>query len=253
MLLVVDIGNTTTRVGVWDGGEVGVVSVSPTHELAASARVGEVARQASGQGAAGGEVALCCVVPSAESAWREWAAGEGREVFVVRGDTETPLRNRYRDPERLGGDRLAAAVGAVRRFGAPVLVASLGTAPMVDAVSAEREFLGGAIGVGVQTGLDALAKSTEALPRVAANEVAGAIGADTEECLGVAAVHGTAGLVAGLAERMREVVGANAPLAITGGHAELISGYLRVAHEVAPTLLLEGVGAVWEHHRGERG
>jgi type III pantothenate kinase len=119
---------------------------------------------------------------------------------------------------------------------------------VVDAVSAGREFLGGAVAIGVQSGLEALAEKTAALPRVEASRPQGMIGRDTEECLRAGAACGTAALVEGVAERMREEIGAGAPLVVTGGHAELVSRCLRGEHEVAPTLTLEGVAAVWEHN-----
>lgn len=251
-LLVVDIGNTTTKVGAWKAGVVRAVSVSPTREVAAViAGVSQLMAAADGAGGRGFEVALCSVVPEAERAWLEWAEREGREMFVVRGDTPSPLTNRYRAPARLGGDRLAAAVGAARRFGAPVIVASLGTVVVVDAVSPAKEFLGGAIWVGMATGFATLAERTAALPQVSAEAPSTPIGADTETCIHVGASYGTAALVEGLAERMREFIGEGAPLAVTGGEAELLSFYLKAKHEVAPTLTLEGIGSIWEHNHGK--
>ena len=247
MLLVVDIGNTTTRVGVWQDGAAAGVKVFPTGDACRTSQLTE--RLALNPEDV--DLALCSVVPPATEGWVEWHQAAGRRSLVVRGDTDTPLTNRYRDPPRLGGDRLAAAVGAVRRFGAPVVVVSLGTATVVDAVSAQSEYLGGAIAVGVQTGLDALAEKTRALPRVSAAQAHSAIGEDTQECLLVGATYGMAALVEGLVGRLREVVGAGAPLVMTGGHAELISRCLRSEHEVVPTLTLEGVAAIWEHNCGE--
>jgi type III pantothenate kinase len=167
-LLVVDIGNTTTKAGAWNGETVEAVSVAPTRE--SESLIGAVPRLMAAAGRAGGpqfEVAICSVVPEAEAAWLEWCKRDGRSAFAVRGETRTPLANRYRAPARLGPDRLAAAVGAAKRFGAPVIVASIGTAVVVDAVSQGKEYLGGAIWVGVTTGLEALAQRTAGLPNLA--------------------------------------------------------------------------------------
>lgn len=252
MLLVADVGNTNTRVALWAGGAVGAVSLSPTQDLIRPAQVAALMARAAGEVPEEVPLAFCSAVPAAEAAWRQWAAGGARNIFLVRGDTNAPLKNRYREPARLGGDRLAAAVGAVTRLGAPAVVASLGTATVVDAVSANREFLGGAIAVGLQTGLDALAEKTRALPRVEAGEPPNPVSDNTEACLLSGAVHGTAALVEGLAERMRDRVGREAPLVLTGGHAELISAHLRLAHQMIPTVTLEGVALIWEHKRGAR-
>ncbi len=250
-LLVVDIGNTTTKVGVWEGGAVRGLSVGPTSGVA---KPGDLASQVTAAADAGEEgefeVALCSVVPEAASDWVQWCERESRPAFIVRGDMPSPLVNRYRTPRRLGPDRLAAAVGAARRCGVPVIVASVGTTVVVDAVSPDCEYLGGAIWVGMASGFQALAERTAALPKASRDLPAGPIGADTEACIRVGAAYGTASLIDGLASRIREAIGPNTPLVVTGGDAELLSSYLRVQHEVVPTLTLEGVAAIWEHNRG---
>jgi type III pantothenate kinase len=250
-LLVVDIGNTTTKVGAWNGEAVEAVSVTPTRE--SESLIGTVSRlmaAAESADARAFDVAICSVVPEAEAAWLEWCEREGKPSFVVRGDTPSPLVNRYREPARLGPDRLATAVGAAHRFGAPVIVASLGTAVVIDAVSASKEYLGGAIWVGMATGFAALADRTIALPRVATEPPSSPIGGDTEAGLHAGAVYGTAALVESVAERMREFIGEGAPLILTGGDADLISFYLKAKYEVAPYLTLEGTALIWEHSRG---
>jgi type III pantothenate kinase len=246
-LLVVDIGNTLTKAGVWEEARLGLVVQRPTQETAALA--GEVARMAAA-GTDPAPVALCSVVPEALEVWVKWAERGGRSVLEIRGDTETPLANRYRAPETLGPDRVAAAVAAERRLGAPVIVASIGTAVVVDAVSPKREYLGGAIWVGTRLGFRALADGTVGLPRVSMADVSTPIGGDTETSLRVGALHGTAALVEGLATRMREHLGEQAPLAVTGGDAEGIAPYLKTAHDVCPTLTLEGLALIWEHVHG---
>lgn len=251
-LLVVDIGNTTTKVGVWEGGAVRGLSVGPT---SGKAKPGDLVAQvtaAAGAGEGGEfEVALCSVVPAAATAWVQWCERESRPAFIVRGDLPSPLVNRYRNPGRLGPDRLAAAVGAARRCGAPVIVASVGTTVVVDAVSPDCEYLGGAIWVGMASGFEALSESTAALPKASRDLPPAPIGAETEACIRVGAVYGTASLIEGLVSRMCEAIGRDAPLALTGGDAELLSPHLRLQHEVVPTLILEGIAAIWEHNRGQ--
>ncbi|MFB3880567.1 MAG: type III pantothenate kinase [Armatimonadota bacterium] len=247
-LLVVDIGNTTTKVGTWNGATIEDVSVSPTDDhprwdSAAGPLLGRVAR------APAAPVAICSVVPAAEAALVRWDELQGKTPFLLRGDTPAPLVNLYRTPDRLGPDRLAAAVAAAHRFGAPVIIASLGTAVVVDAVSPAKEYLGGAIWVGMETGLAALVERTAGLPRVVPEQASRPIGRDTEECLLAGAFHGAAALVEGLAARMRDSIG-NAPLVLTGGDADLISPLLRARHDVVPHLTLEGTALIWEHNRG---
>lgn len=249
-LLVVDIGNTTTKVGAWNGATVETVSVTPTRDSESRISNPESRVLAAASLDSQFPVAICSVVPEAEAAWLEWCEREGKPAFVVRGDTPSPLVNRYRAPARLGPDRLATAVGAAHRFGAPVIVASLGTAVVIDAVSASKEYLGGAIWVGMATGFAALADRTIALPRVVPEPPSSPIGGDTEAGLHAGAVYGTAALVESVAERMREFIGEGAPLILTGGDADLISSYLKAKHQLAPYLTLEGTALIWEHSRG---
>lgn len=233
-VLVVDIGNTTTRLGLWEGREAREVAALSTGEVTA-----EAPPLTEG-------LALCSVVPAAEVSWRAWAEAHDLELLAIRGDTPAPVTNHYADPAQLGPDRLCAAVGAANRLGAPVIVVSLGTATVVDAVSAERELLGGAIACGLDTGLAALHERTAALPRVTAEAPLRAIGRDTVAGLRAGAVLGAAALVEGLVARMREVVGP-AKVAVTGGNAGLVAPHLRgEGWHTYPTLALEGAGLIWE-------
>jgi len=102
-------------------------------------------------------------------------------------------------------------------------------------------------------GFAALADKTTALPRVTPERPSSPIGADTEACLHAGAAYGTAALVDGIAARMREFIGEETPLALTGGDAELISYCLRSKHEVVPYLTLEGVALIWEHNHRPAG
>ncbi len=238
-LLVVDIGNTTTKVGVWNGTTIEAVSIAPT------ANTTNLESRVSNLDA----VAICSVVPQAEARWLELCQREGHDVFVLRGDTPAPLTNRYREPARLGPDRLATAVGAAHRFGVPVIVVSLGTAVVIDAVSASKEYLGGAIWVGITPGLDVLFERATMIPRISGRPPSTPIGANTEECLLAGAFHGTAALIEGIVARMREHVGKETPLILTGGDAELVSFYLAMPHEVVPYLTMIGTALIWEHCR----
>lgn len=248
-LLVVDIGNTTTKAGVWDGHAIGPSSSCPTQESGELLeRVSQLAAAVGHDGTQKLDVALCSVVPEAEKTWLAWCEHEGRTAFVVRGDTPTPLVNRYLTPARLGPDRLATAVAATQRFGVPVIAACVGTAIFVDAVSANNEYLGGAIWVGMAAGLSLLAQRAKTLPQVTIKPPSTAIGGETEACLHAGAIYGTAGLIDALASKMKETIGEDAPLVLTGGNSELLSHYLNKAHEVVPTLTLEGVATIWEHN-----
>jgi type III pantothenate kinase len=249
-LLVVDIGNTTTRAGVWQDGAVRELRVVGTRALIEAPDTTEFDIIAKAAGSERLRVAISSVVPDAESAWTRWCQESGVDFMVIHGDTPTPLANRYADPRQLGPDRLANAVAAVRRVGAPAVVAGLGTATVVDAVSAERGFLGGAIAVGVETGVTALSEMTAGLPSIALRAPMPEIGARTEDCMRIGAVVGAAALIEGLTARFRALIGEGAPLVLTGGNAGIVAGHLSLEHMVFPDLTLEGIGAIWEYSHG---
>jgi type III pantothenate kinase len=250
MLLVVDIGNTTTRVGVWHDGVAREVRVVGTRALIEAPDRAELDTLANAAGVEQRRVAISSVVPDAESVWTRWCQEHGVQFMVIHGDTPTPLVNRYADPRQLGPDRLANAVAAVGRVGAPVVVVGLGTATVVDAVSAEREFLGGAIAAGLETGVAALSKMTAGLPPVRLRAPTPEIGESTEDCMRIGAVIGTAALIEGLVTRFRALIGQSAPLVLTGGNAGIVAEHLLLEHTVFPHLTLEGIGAIWEYSHG---
>jgi type III pantothenate kinase len=249
-LLAVDIGNTTTRVGIWQDGAAREVRVVGTQALMAASDTTEFDAIARAAGIEQRWVAISSVIPEAESAWTRWCQETGARFMVIHGDTPTPLTNRYADPRQLGPDRMANAVAAMRRVGAPVVVAGLGTATVVDAVTARKEFVGGAIAVGVETGIAALSRMTANLPLIPLQAPVPEIGERTEDCMRIGAVTGTAALVEGLASRFRALIGQGAPLVLTGGNADIVARHLLLEHAVFPHLTLEGIGAIWDHAHG---
>lgn len=260
-LLVVDIGNTRTSVGLWDGRSATELSLFATvgyslspHEIPRLARLDS-------EGAPRADelrgVAVCSVVGRAMEPWGVWAQRNGLEFMGVSGEMSAPLVNRYKvQSGGPGGDRLCAAVAAASRLGTPAIVVSLGTATVVDAVSAEREFLGGVIAAGITMGLQALHDHTDVLPWLWSESLwsgppGSTIGHNTEECMRIGAILGTAALVEGLVARMRAEIGPS-KVALTGGGGSLVAPHLRFGGEVEwavyPTLVLEGAGIIWEHH-----
>ena len=240
-MVIVDIGNTTTRVGEWKNRELREVAVIDAADQARVLAAGPKARG----------VAICSVVPEATPVWEAWAQANALPTWVLHGTTPAPVTNLYAQPERLGADRWAAAAGAVARLGAPVIVVQLGTATIVDAVSASREFIGGAIAVGLETGLEAMAAAAAQLPRAPLVMPSKVLGLTTEQGLQVGAVIGTAALVEGLVRRMKREIGEEAKIALTGGNAVHIAPHLEeVEYELFPNLVLEGTAVIWEFNQG---
>ena len=152
----------------------------------------------------------------------------------------------YPKPNSIGPDRLANAVAARKRFGAPVVVVDFGTAVTFDVVNRAGNYAGGIIAPGLAAMTDYLHEKTALLPQITIREINTAIGKSTEQAMLIGAVHGYRGLVRELiAELKRELRVKKLPVVATGGYAKLMAAKLPEISAVAPDLTLEGLRLVW--------
>ena len=249
MLLLFDIGNTNTHVGLADRRRVVKQADIPTASwFDGGARkrlrrfVGAVPPEAA---------ALCSVVPRATTRVRT-ALRHGWRVrpFELTARTLRGVGIDYPRPETIGQDRLANAVAARHHFGAPVVVLDFGTAVTFDVIDAAGNYAGGVIAPGLAAMTDYLHEKTALLPRIQIREVRTSIGRSTEEAMRVGAVHGYRGLVRGvIGELKRELAVKRLPVVATGGYAKLMASRLPEITAVDPLLTLEGLRLTWaEHH-----
>jgi len=250
MILLFDIGNTHTHVGLADGGRVLKQANLPTLSWFGGGARALVKKLAGGKPLAG--AALCSVVPRAtpivtktvRSLWR-------LETRVLTAKTITGVGIDYPKPDTIGPDRLANAVAARRRFGAPVVVLDFGTAVTFDVINAKGNYAGGIITPGLAAMTDYLHEKTALLPRIKIREVYTAIGQSTEEAMLVGAVRGYRGLVRELiGELKRELRTDTLPVVATGGYAKLMAAKLPEISVVVPELTLEGLRLFWLEHEG---
>jgi len=150
--------------------------------------------------------------------------------------------------EMLGADRFVNALAAWQLMKRPVVVVDVGTTATVDAV-ADATFLGGAIAPGPHFLVQALAQGTARLPQVMPAIEAWAIGKTTQQAIQAGVGHGFVGMVRALIEETRSVIGATAPIVMTGGWATRIMPYLNLPVLVEPRLTLEGLRYAEEWHR----
>lgn len=248
MLLLFDIGNTHTHLGLARGTKIfRQADIATADWFSGSARrlVSEFVGSRSLTGSA-----VCSVVPGAtplvhrtvellwnlsslELTWKS-IAGVGLD---------------YPRPATIGPDRLANAVAARHRFGAPAVVVDFGTAVTFDVVDRRGNYVGGIIAPGLSSMTDYLHEKTALLPRIRLREVASPIGKSTEHAMLVGAVHGYRGLIRELiAELKRELKAPRLPVAATGGYARIIAAKIPEITAVDPLLTLEGLRLVWHHH-----
>ncbi len=246
MILLFDIGNTNTHLGLANDRRVLKQTDIPTAAWFNGKALAFV-RQMVGKSKLEG-AALCSVVPKAtphvcRAVRKIWQL----ETLALSPKTIHGVGIDYPRPNSIGPDRLANAVAARQRFGTPVVVVDFGTAVTFDVVDAKGNYVGGIIAPGLAAMTDYLHEKTALLPRIKIREVKSAVGKSTEHAMLVGAVHGYRGLVRGLiGELKRELKTKRLPVVATGGYAKLIAAKLPEISAVAPDLTLEGLRLVWQ-------
>jgi type III pantothenate kinase len=248
MILLFDIGNTHTHLGLADGRRVIKQADIPTFAWfagGAAARVKKFTGKNTIEGAA-----LCSVVPRATPLVKKFVRAAWKlDALELDSTTVRGVGVDYPKPKSIGADRLANAVAAKIRFGAPVVVVDFGTAVTFDVVDRNGNYVGGIIAPGLAAMTDYLHEKTALLPKIEIREIKSAIGKSTEHAMLVGAVRGYRGLVRELiAELKRELRAKKLPVVATGGYAKLIAAKLPEISAVAPDLTLEGLRLVWLAH-----
>jgi type III pantothenate kinase len=246
MILLLDIGNTHTHVALAAGRRVSRGQNWQTEEVRGG-RALELIRTLVGPRRLRG-ACLCSVVPAATQPIQEALQTlAGFSALQLTPETIRGVGIDYPKPATIGQDRLANAVAAKHRFGAPVLVVDFGTAVTFDVVDRAGNYIGGVIAPGLAAMTDYLHEKTALLPRIRIREPRSAIGKDTEHAMLVGAVHGYRGLVRQIIREVKSELGARRlPVVATGGYAGLMARGVTEITEVCPGLTLEGLRLTWE-------
>ncbi|MFN2463370.1 MAG: type III pantothenate kinase, partial [Candidatus Dormibacteria bacterium] len=249
MLLAVDVGNSHTVLGAFDGDELvqhwriaSRIDYTPD-ELwvvlrglfeASGVQLGEVT-----------SMIVSSVVPSVDPAIVAMATAHlGVTPVVIGPGIRTGMQLRVDNPREVGADRIVNSVAAFNKYGGPVVVIDFGTATTFDAIDANGDYLGGAIAPGIRISMDALFSRTSKLPRIelaVPKGIEGAIGKNTVEHMQIGFVYGFAGQIEGIVGRMREELGGTCRVVATGGLAQLIAEHAPVIEVVDEQLTLDGL------------
>lgn len=253
MLLAIDIGNTNIVLGTYRGERL----VSSWRLNTDAARTPDeyavildgLLRYVHLSLADVSAVILCSVVPALTSTFEELAKQYcGSTAVVVGPGTRTGVKILYENPREVGADRIANAVAAFHLYGGPAIVIDFGTATTFDALSADGEYLGGAIAPGLTISADALFQRAARLYRVELKRPKTAIGRNTGSSIQAGLIFGYVGLIEGLIERFKQEMGPARVIA-TGGLSNVIAGESSKIDVIDPLLTLEGLRLIYELNR----
>ncbi len=246
MLLAIDIGNTNITLGVFDGDALSATWRLSTERSKTSDEYSATLMQMLQLRDMAAQhidaVALCSVVPPLTPTFVDLCKTHfGVEPLVVGAGTKTGIRILYDNPRDVGADRIVDAAAALRLYGGPVIVVDIGTATVFDAVTANGDYLGGAIAPGMVIASDALFSSTSQLRRVELVAPETAIGRNTIHAIQSGVVLGYADLVRGMVARFDAELGGGAKVVATGGLAHILEAEAGVFDDINPDLTLMGL------------
>ena len=254
MLLAIDLGNTETVLGLFEGAELAAHwRIATSAERTADEHALLISQLLDLDGYRFDEavdgMAISSTVPRLTSTLRamsrRWAAVP---TVVLEPGVRSGMPILYDNPREVGADRIANAVGAYERYGGPSIVVDFGTSTNFDVISAAGEYLGGAIAPGVEISMDALFGRAAALRRVELTEPRSVIGKSTVESIQSGVLYGFAGQVDGIVGRIQHQLGRESTVVATGGLSPVIVPLASCVDHTDPWLTLQGLRLVFERN-----
>ncbi|MFE3198634.1 type III pantothenate kinase [Embleya sp. NPDC059237] len=259
MLLTIDVGNSHTVLGLFDGDEIVEHWRISTEARRTADELAVVLAGLLGQhpliGAEGIDgIAICSTVPSVLHEMRDMVRRYYGDIptVVVEPGVKTGVPVLMDNPKEVGTDRIINALAAVKLYGGPCVVVDFGTATTFDAVSTKGEYVGGAIAPGIEISVDALGARGAQLRKIELMRPRSVIGKSTVEAMQAGILYGFAGQVDGVVKRMAAELSPDDPDAVTvvatGGLATLVLGEASVIDVHEPWLTLIGLRMVYERN-----
>jgi type III pantothenate kinase len=251
MILVFDIGNTHTIVGVFQKGKLAfnrrMASSLHRTEDEIWVLIKEYCELENLSVSAVQGAVIASVVPSlTDLAVRSVEKYLALKPVVVSGSMDVGFAIPYDDPSQLGADRICAVAGALKKFGGPAIVVDFGTATTYDVISSKGEYLGGVIAPGIKTSALNLAEKTALLTRASFQFPAQVVGKNTKDAIQSGVMYYALDGFEGMIRRLRRVAGKYATVIATGGLAPFITEMTNEIKYLEPNLVLEGARIIYE-------
>jgi type III pantothenate kinase len=254
MLLAIDIGNTETTMGVFEGElkKAAFQMTTSIHRTADESAVLllSILKNRGLEASDITEVALCSVVPPLTLIFDDMIKRYFNvSPLIVAAGIKTGIRICMDNPKEVGADRIVDAVAAHHLYGGPVIIVDMGTATTFEIVSKNGDYLGGAIAPGMLSSAEALFQRAAMLPRIDLTAPNKVIGTNTIDAMKSGVVYGYVGLVESMVQRMQKEIGIKARVVATGGFSSLIARETKVIDEVNPDLTLIGLRLIYRMNR----
>ena len=254
MLLVIDVGNTHTVLGIYKGTELiqhwristDLDKTEDEYGMLLKNLLDNSKLTFSNINA----VALSCVIPPVTWILKKMSKDYFKvNATVVGPGVKTGIDLKVNNPREVGADRIVNAIAAYDLYGGPVIIVDFGTATTFCAVDKDGNYLGGAIAPGIGISEEALAEKTAKLPKIELIVPKRAIGNNTISAMQSGIFYGYLGLVGELIKRIKKELGKDALVIATGGEAELIGNESSVIDKINPFLTLEGLRLIYEMNK----
>jgi type III pantothenate kinase len=251
MLLAIDVGNTHTVVGIYDGERL-VADwriASLTHRTADEnwLTIKSFCLEAGIPTASMSGVGISSVVPDLTDIFEAMSRKFLKlEPVTVSSALDLGFAIHYRDPTAVGADRLCNAIAGFTRYGGPLIIIDFGTATTYDVISATGDYLGGVITLGLESAAAELHRRAAKLPKIELHFPPTIIGRETVSSMQAGIMYGTVDAIEGIVRRIRKELGTDARVIATGGLSSLVAQHTPVISAVEPSLVLDGIRLICE-------
>lgn len=251
MLLAIDVGNTNIVIGLYHSENLTTSWRIKTDTRSTADELSMIFKNLLSEQADITGIALCSTVPAVLAEMRKMLANDFATIktVIIEPGIKTGVPILIDNPKEVGADRIANSLAVFTRHGGPSVVVDFGTSTNFDVVSAQGEFLGGALAPGIEISLEALANRAAQLRKVELTKPRSVIGKGTVEALQSGALFGFAGQVDGIVNRIKKEVGELTAVVATGGLAGLVVSESETITHHEPDLTLEGLRLVFEKNR----